>query len=801
MFNDKELDIYFKKHALAIAVREYINMVRNSESSRLVGRQAGNNVCTEFSSKKMNRSIQTESRTAELPFAIEFEYDDSIYEFWDQPQPITISRTYKNGAVRPGSYTPDFLLLTHTGPLVVEIKTAENLAKLVEKNPQDWVCENGAITFRPAKEAFTKLGLAYKVCSTAQISLIRTENLKLLLNSRRAEKKWDESFYQLARKELSNHSWMRISELAKLLKITDLTPLIQLIDGRKLFVAMSDELLSQPESAWISPTPELAEAGRELRNNNAQLSDECAISTGKVPTEKQANQALKILARIQSGEKGRAIRRWRAKIKEGKNHGLTPFQSLLPKYPLSGNRIPRVNKICKEFIDKFIKEHYSSPLRLMPARTYDLYVVLAKKEHPNYCPVSRTTLRKYIKIANQQKIARGRGGKRAANAAACPTDAAKRGFLATVPFELASIDHYLIDQECVITKSNGKSSTAKPWLTVMVDVNTKVVLAVWITFRYPSKRSCAMVIRMCVKNHGKLPKAIIVDGGSDFQSVYFLSLLSNFEIDLVQRPLSHARFGSEVERINLLYKTQWLALRPGNTAMYKESRAVSGSHTPSKTASLSIVDTWNELIQYIEWRNNLIVGNEIMSPIEKMASALEMYPFVGVEVEYNDEFKLQTAVDCGKYKVDPVRGINIDGTHYWCPELAKYSPLKKRIEVRYEPENPYQIYALLRDKWVACYASLHNTFKTKDPVVRLAEAVRILDCRAIRDAEKEEANQTLVKHAFDLNEQYQIRNKEAANKNDSDPASHLTNKPISIFEHLKKKPLNKIKAEKWGGTK
>ncbi len=157
MLNDKELDIYFKKHKLAIAAREYIDMVRNAESSRLVGRQAGNNVCTEFSSRKMGRSIQTESRTAELPYAIEFEYDDSVYEFWDQPQPITIFRTYKNGVVRPGSHTPDFLLLTDAGPFVVEVKTEESLAKLIKKNPQDWVLEDGIITFRPAKEEFAKL--------------------------------------------------------------------------------------------------------------------------------------------------------------------------------------------------------------------------------------------------------------------------------------------------------------------------------------------------------------------------------------------------------------------------------------------------------------------------------------------------------------------------------------------------------------------------------------------------------------------------------------------------------------------
>ncbi len=792
---------YFKLHKVVEAVREYCKNVRNNEPSRPVGRNAGSNVCTGYASKKMGRTIQTESRTAELPYAIEFEYDKSVYEYWDQPEPITVYRTYKNGVIRAGSYTPDFLVMTDQGPLIIEVKTAEDLNKLLKKNPDDWVQTSKGITYRPAKEAFEKLGVAYKVCSTADINLVRIENLKLLLSSRTVDKAWDEDFKQSVFKILSNNSWIKISDLAKELGIKYLTPIIQMIDEGILHASLNNELLSQPESTWISSNSQLADLGFENRKNSEREVDEENLGLDIVPSEKQATRVLSILEKINSGVKGRSIRRWKKKILKGKEKGLSPFQSLLPEYHKSGNRTSRINKACLDFIQKFIKNYYSTNLRLMPSASYSYYCELAKEEHPNYKPVSRNTLRKHISKANQQKIARGRGGKRAANAAAEPTDVEKRGFLATSPFEIASLDHYLLDQECVIATSDNKRYEAKPWLTAMVDVFSGDVLASWLTFRAPSKRSCAMVIRMCAKNHGRLPKSIIVDRGSDFRSVFFDSLLSHYGIDNTQRPAGHSRYGSEIERFFGLYKTQWLSLRPGNTAVHMEGRSVSGSHTAKKAAALSIEDTWNEINQYIEWRNNVIVGNEKKSPADKLNQALEQYPFVGIDVEYDNEFKILTAVDTKPYTVDPVRGININGIHYWAPELTSHTEKRKKVDVRVEPENPYQIYAQIEGKWVLCQSSEVKTFRTKDPVIRLAEAARVLDCRAIRDQAKQDASQSLVRKIMDIDEGYKIKDVDASNEDKNEFIKLSDNKVISLFDDLMDETLDDIEETKWGDNK
>ncbi len=787
MLSESELDAYLIQHGVSPAGRTYIEDTINNAPARLVGQQGGNNVCTSYVSMKCGHTIQTESHTAEQAFAIEYEYDDSVIAYYDQPQPIYVNRTNKNGVVRTGTYTADFLVLTTSGPRGVEVKKGEDIAKLLEKRPADWISSGETVTFRPAHEAFEKIGLPYRVLSADSISPLRTANLKLLLNARTADKRWEAPLKQSVMKIMSQQSWLRLSDLAKNLELKDLTPLIQMVDAGIIFASLDTELLSKPESIWIAKSPKLLALCQETMNNEVDAHCE-SIEFQKAPSERQATRALAILSRIKAGEQSRSVRRWKKKIKDGKEIGLTEFQSLLPQYYRSGNRDCRLSKTSYDFIQQFIKDQYSSKTRLMPCRAYDVYKVQANEAHPDIPPVSRTTLRKYIKKANQKLIAKGRGGKRAANAAASPSDVKDRAILSTQPFQLASLDHYQADIECVIARSNGKTYTARPWITVLIDVETKAILAMWISFRHPSSRACGMVLRMCAKNHGRLPKAIIVDRGSDFQSVYFFSLLANFGVDLVSRPASHPRYGSEVERIFLCFKTQWLNMRPGNCATYIESRSVSGTYAPTNSAELTIEKLWDELNEYITWKNCVVVSVEMMPPIERLNTALEMFPFLGVKVVFDEAFKIQTAVDVKSYKLDPTRGIHINGLHYWSPELMQIISEGKKVNVRIEPENPYHIYAQIKGGWVSCYASKLKQFNALDPVSRLAEAVRILDGRKTRDIAKEEANQTLAKRAIKadkaLTAEYTVID-EPEKMNANDDLS-------SIFDRLRTMQVEKI---------
>lgn len=755
MLNDEELEAYFSQHKLSEPSREYIRLAR-AAPSRLVGTQAHTNVVTWFVSAKTGLTIQAESRTGEYAMALELEYDSDVIEFWDQPEPVSVVRTLSSGKPHPGSYTPEFVVLRHSGPEILEVKPEEIIQKLIKKYPTDWLQTTTGVTYRPAVEAYQALGMRYRVISIAELNPIRTANLKLLLQSRKVPNAITPKLKAAVVASLAQETWIRLSDLGAKTGVTDLTPLVQMVDLEILHASLSEELLAQPESTWIASSEALLTMRKQLGAPTGQdkvgLTNLSPVDCLKVPKEKQAIHTINAIERLKSGERGRTPTRWLKKIEAGAKAGLSTFRALLPQTHLCGNRTPRLHQICVKFLNEFIIDPVSQPTRLTIRGAYRLYKERARKTHPHLPPVTRKTFARYLLLEDQVKIARGRGGRRAANAAEAPTPVEKRQLLATRPWELGTMDHYEADIMCVLA-SGEKVYKARAWVSVLIDVFTGEVLAVSISFRAPSRKACAMVLRSCVRRHGRLPEEIIVDRGSDFQSVYFVAVLADRDVNLVLRPSEHPRYGSQAEIFFKLFKSWWLSMRPGNLANYREARAVSRSHAPCNTAELTIEQLLVELYEFADWHNSRIVGINETSALEKARIGLERFSCSGRVVVYDQSFIVGTAVDTGKYEIDPTRGIHIDHLHYWNAALTKVTA-KGRIEVRKDPEDPYRVYALVGNEWVTCLASGARQFHSKDPVVRLAEAIRVLDGREARAAAKDDADRRLIERMDTLDEKW-----------------------------------------------
>jgi len=791
MLNDAEINAILEKLHVPFPGREYIQRIRQSPPSRLIGTQPGKNVCTWYSSTKMGRTIQAESRTGEFAFCMECEFDEEIKEYWDQITPVPVVRHLKNGSVRRGDYTPDYLVISSNNIEVIEIKAEVILQEYIKTRPKDWIKEGNEYIYLPAKNTFKKLGLRYRVISTDVFNQVRISNLKILVNSRNIEicGSTEKKVLELLRK----HTWLRLSDLAKKLEITDLSPVLRLIDNKKIFSLLSEELLSQTESVVVSSSEEYLHVYKENYRNNETAKTSDSLPLLYAPPLEYSKKALENLERAESGEKSRHVRRIKAKIKKGKKKGLSPFQSLLPKYINCGNNKPRINPVVEEFISKFIYESYSSVLRLNRQKAFGLYKYAANEIHPEYPAVSRKTFINRLNKADKAKVARGRGGNRASNSEENPSSVKDRELRATMAFELAAIDHYLADIMCVLATSSGVKYTARPWVTVLLDLYTKAILAVWVSYRDPSRRTDAMVIRHCVRNHGMLPASISADRGSDFMSDYFVSLLASRGSSLVARPSGHSRFGSEIERIFGAFKTQWLALRPGNIVEYKEARSVSGSHKPENFAVLTLEDFMRELTGFTEWWNNTIIGNEYEPPIVKMKDSIKAFPFVGKKVVEDHAFIVESAVDVRKFTVDARRGIHIDGIHYWSPQLARIEKGKKP-EVRIEPENPYKIYVRVKDEWVTCMSTGLTKFDTLDPIRKLAESVRILDGSVARTIAKEEAEQELIKKVFSIEGSKEVVNEVEEGGLEEEEVLIENN---SVFAQVREENLDELVTSTW----
>ncbi|WP_028884908.1 TnsA endonuclease N-terminal domain-containing protein [Teredinibacter turnerae] len=796
MLTEIQFNLYLERHGLSLETREYLIAIRNQQASRMVGAHAKSNISSWFFSEKMGRTISTEIRTAERAFVVIKEYDKSVLEIWDQPEHVPIQKRNKKGVSGTTWYTPDFLMLTRSGPVVVEVKDSNAIEKLLKSSPSNWAeRSDGKVTYLPAKEYFDSIGLKFEVWIASKELRYQVFNMEMTLRARNYEKSdlpkekldaaFEESFF-----------WS-LHDLKNRLEIGEYTAIIQAIDSGDLFFDCNSSLFSAPKGCFVVRQENLLQYINEFLGpkiyEDGFLSP---ISISELPSSAYAQKALLRLEKIKNDEIGRSVRRWKSLVKKGAAEGLSEFQSLIPKWFLAGNRKRKINTVVDTFLINYLLGCHAESQGLSQYRSYIQYRVDAQKAHPVYPPVAKTTFNRRLRAIPPELIARKRGGKRSGNAAAAPSDALERQLKAEIAWQRAAIDHYLADIYLIFFDSGGAPHAMRPWVTAMVDLATGCVLAFSISFLNPSKKSCAKVMRDCVRRHGLLPKEIIVDRGAEFKSVYFSALLAHSKIELVLRPAAHSRYGGEVEGLFGEFKKQWLTQRPGNLADYKEARSVDGKLAPKKHAVLTAFDFFREFEAFISWRDSNPRGVEVEAPRVRLATHMRDYPFVAVAQKFDNEYVLATAVDSKKYKVDPQRGLHIGGMWYWSPEIKSFGSMKAAVEVRVDPENPHTVFALIDNSWCPCYSSRINRYSALNAISQKVEGLIAVEAFGERQKVKQEADEEAVRIIRQLSEESKSSSTshviEFESYDEIDSQSEM-----SVFDGLKSADIRPLEAEAW----
>ena len=165
------------------------------------------------------------------------------------------------------------------------------------------------------------------------------------------------------------------------------------------------------------------------------------------------------------------------------------------------------------------------------------------------------------------------------------------------PFQFCHTDHTQLDVE--LTGPTGKHVLGRPWMTLMMDAFSRRALAVCVDFDEPSYRSCMMVLRECVRLHNRLPECLVLDGGPEFYSTYFETLLARYQCIKKTRPRAKARFGSVCERLFGTTNTQFIHNLLGNTQITRNVRQVTKSVNPKGQAVWTFAEFYDRLCQYL----------------------------------------------------------------------------------------------------------------------------------------------------------------------------------------------------------
>lgn len=418
----------------------------------------------------------------------------------------------------------------------------------------------------------------------------------------------------------------------------------------------------------------------------------------------------------------------RSRYKRCSSRGRIP--QVVARISARGNRqrkiVPRVIELMNEVIDTEVMTAHQ------PQITVCYGMARNKCIEAGLVPPSEKTFRAEIKRRREDVIAKARLGRKASYSLTefqwhIDQSTPRHG---ERPFQVGHIDHTELDEELVDSRTGA--NLGRPWLTVLLDANVRFVLAFFLTFDPPSYRSCMAVIRNCVQRHGRIPNTIVVDQGSDFESLYFEALLARMGTHKKSRPAAKSRFGSVIERFFGVNNQMLIHNLAGNSQALQRPRSMSPSHDPRKLAIWTLPALTEALDDFFGNVYASMIHPALgVSPKDALANGLAASGTRNhILIPYSEEFVRLSmpSTPAGKAMIRTGRGIKIRGIHYWHPALREPKYAKTKVPILYDPFDVSRAYALVGGEWVLCRSEHQALFerRTEREIATISQEIRAM---------------------------------------------------------------------------
>lgn len=174
-------------------------------------------------------------------------------------------------------------------------------------------------------------------------------------------------------------------------------------------------------------------------------------------------------------------------------------------------------------------------------------------------PPTRRTVQRRLDAMDAREVMKAREGAKAARQRFAPVTGRNRS---ERPLDVVEIDHTPAD--IILVDSFERKPIGRPWVTLAIDIATRMVTGYHVSFDAPSRLSVALCLTRAVAPKAEFladlecnapwpaqgkPVSIHVDNGRDFRSQAFQSACAEWGINLVYRPPGSPHFGGHVERL------------------------------------------------------------------------------------------------------------------------------------------------------------------------------------------------------------------------------------------------------------
>lgn len=281
-----------------------------------------------------------------------------------------------------------------------------------------------------------------------------------------------------------------------------------------------------------------------------------------------------------------------------------------------------------------------------------------------------------------------------------------------IPLRKAQIDHTLVD--VILVDEENREPLGRPWLSVLIDIYTRVILGYYLGFNSPSALSVA-----CAITHAAFPKAsflgrlglpsekypfygcpkiIHMDNANEFTSRKLIRALSIHNIKPEWRPLGKKHYGGHVERLIGTLMTTEVHFLPGTTLSNPVMRR---GYNSERCAAL----TFKEFSRWFA-RQVIVYHNTIHSSIKKTpAQAWDEYftlkdGTIGFPPLVSDPTKFKLDFMPEEMRSIHTWGVTLFNEKYWSPALTPYIG-RKKIRIKYDPMTMGTIWADLDGSYIA----------------------------------------------------------------------------------------------------